>query len=106
MKHRVHPLDAYPDSWRCTCNKIFRSDSGYAICPDAEVKGFVRKFGVNWFHYVSIDGEATLRGQTDSWEESFKRVFRNVSAIRPTKPVDSSQPGMVLWTLTAAHNGR
>lgn len=83
MQHRVHPLDAYPDSWRCVCNEIFRSDSGYAICPNSVVKGYVRKFGPNWFHFVKIDDEETLRGQTDSWAESFRRVFRNVAAIRP-----------------------
>lgn len=85
MKHRVHPLDAYPDSWRCVCNEIFRSDSGYAICPNSVVKGYVRKFGPNWFHFVKIDDEETLRGQTDSWAESFRRVFRNVAAIRPAE---------------------
>jgi hypothetical protein len=83
MQHRVHPLDAHPDSWRCVCNEIFRSDSGYAICPNSTVKGYVRKVGTFWYHYVKIDDEATLRGHVDSWDEAFKRVFRNVTAIRP-----------------------
>lgn len=85
MQHRVQPFDAYPDSWRCICNEVFRSDAGYAICPNSVVKGYVRKFAGNWFHYVKIDDEATLRGQTTSWAESFRIVFRNVAAIRPVK---------------------
>ena len=98
MKHIAMPLDAYPDSWRCICGEIFRSDSGWAVCPHSEVKGYVRKFGPNWFHYVSIDGEAHLRGQTTSWSVSFERVFRNVQAMRPKQQVDSPRPSMVLWT--------
>ncbi len=31
--HQVSPLDAIADTWRCTCSEVFRSESGFAICP-------------------------------------------------------------------------
>jgi len=97
VKHSPMPLDAYPDSWRCPCGEIFRSDAGWAVCPNSTVKGFVRKFGPNWFYYVSIDGEAGMRGQTGSWAASFTRVFRMVQAMRPVKIFDGRQADVVKW---------
>lgn len=80
--HRVAPLDAYPDSWRCSCGEIFRSESGFSVCPDAEVKGHVRKFGMQWFYYVTIDTEIVFRGNCNEWSEAIERSLRHVDALR------------------------
>lgn len=33
--HEVFPLDATESDWRCrTCDTVFTSEHGYAVCPD------------------------------------------------------------------------
>jgi hypothetical protein len=34
--HKVFPLDAHEDTWRCSCGTVFASPAGPAICPGQE----------------------------------------------------------------------
>jgi hypothetical protein len=33
ISHKVFPVDSYEDTFKCECGEVFRSSSGYAICP-------------------------------------------------------------------------
>ena len=33
LVHEVRPYDGMQDAWHCTCGAVFKSESGYAVCP-------------------------------------------------------------------------
>ena len=35
VEHKPKPLDAYEDTWRCSCGAVFVVEAGYVICPEA-----------------------------------------------------------------------
>src|SRR5690242_12431596 len=105
MTHHVAPLDAYDDSFWCTCGNTFRSSSGWAICPKAIVKGSVKFFNSQWFYFVKADGAVLYRGNTDTWREAYDRAYRHVAAIRPIPPLPAWPNHSASSTIKGLTNG-
>jgi hypothetical protein len=59
-EHKIHPLDATDNAWRCACGEIFISDHGFAICPrDAETAHEIFRQGAGR-GVVALDIDGTL----------------------------------------------
>lgn len=37
-EHKVKPLDAHDDLWKCSCGETFSSAHGFAVCPQANLE--------------------------------------------------------------------
>ncbi|MGH7239562.1 MAG: hypothetical protein ACREHG_05795 [Candidatus Saccharimonadales bacterium] len=80
------PLDAYTDSWRCSCGEIFRSEVGFAICPNSEIWAkVVRVHGNSWGFDILLDGRVLTTGFKTGWQPAFNHAFNQVRHYRDSR---------------------